>query len=288
MPIARTVLLLNVDLYCTREGEGPPLIVHHGGPGLDHTVIQPHLKPLAEHMEVICFDHRGTGRSAPPQGTANPYHIDGFVEDVGNLAEALGAQRFALMGHSFGGIVATMFALAHPERVTYLILVCTPPSDQFVADVEAALPGRLTAEALADLKGLEDSEPSGEVIRRSLELLAPIYFHDPDRVAELGLEEVRFGPATQAAWDSLEGFDLLPSLSQIDAPTLVIAGTDDATCWPARAKEMAEALPNGQLLVIEDCGHYPFVEAPEAFVSGVQEFLGFKVKKRGLFGRRSS
>ena len=70
---ARTVLLVNVDLHCTEEGAGPPLLVHHGGPGLDHTVIAPHLSPLASDLHVVCFDHRGTGRSATPQGEGVPF-----------------------------------------------------------------------------------------------------------------------------------------------------------------------------------------------------------------------
>jgi pimeloyl-ACP methyl ester carboxylesterase len=171
--------------------------------------------------------------------------------------------------------------------VSRLILVCAPTSHQFIGDVEAALPERLSAEALAELRGLEDSEPSEQVMRRSLELLAPIYFHDPAKVSELRLEEVKFGPATQAVWDSLEGFDLRPRLSEIQAETLVVAGADDRSWPPERAKETADALRNGRLLVIEGSGHYPYIEAPEAFVSGVREFLGIKVKGRGLFGRRS-
>src|SRR3989304_2834700 len=69
-----TVLLVDVDLYCTEEGDGPPLLVHHGGPGLDHTVIAPHLSPLAQDVRLVCFDHRGTGRSAAPQGP-DPFTI---------------------------------------------------------------------------------------------------------------------------------------------------------------------------------------------------------------------
>src|SRR3972149_8524278 len=78
MVSARTVLLVNADLYCTEEGEGPPLLVHHSGPGLDHTVIAPHLSPLAQSVHLVCFDHRGTGRSAAPRGP-EPFHIDRFV-----------------------------------------------------------------------------------------------------------------------------------------------------------------------------------------------------------------
>ena len=283
MVTARTMLLVSVDLHCTQEGEGLPLIVHHGGPGLDQTVIAPHLSPLAQHMQLTCYDHRGSGRSASPQGP-DPYKIDRFVGDLDALARTMDVRPFALLGHSFGGIVALHFALAHPELLTHLILVCTPASHDFVQDVEDALPGHLEQEALAELSSLQDSKPSDYVMRRSLELLAPIYFHDPARVSELGLDSVQFSPETQAVWESLEGFDLRPRLSEIQVPTLVIAGDSDLSVTPERARETADALPDGKLLMIKDSGHYPFVEQPEAFLSGVLQFLG--LKKKGLFRRR--
>ena len=283
MVTARTMLLVSVDLHCTQEGEGLPLIVHHGGPGLDQTVIAPRLSPLAQHLQLICYDHRGSGRSASPQGQ-DPYKIDRFVGDLDALAKTLDVRPFALLVHSFGGIVALHFALAHPELLTHLILVCTPASHDYIQDVEDALPGHLEQEALAELSSLQDSKPSDYVMRRSLELLAPIYFHDPARVSELKLESVQFGPETQAVWDSLEGFDLRPRLSEIQVPTLVIAGDSDISVTPDRARETADALPNSKLLVIQNSGHYPFVEQPEAFLSGVLQFLG--LKKKGLFRRR--
>ncbi len=277
------MLLVSVDLHCTQEGEGLPLIVHHGGPGLDQTVIAPHLNPLAQHVQLICYDHRGSGRSAAPQGP-DPYNIDRFVGDLDALARTLDARPFALLGHSFGGIVALHFALAHPELLTHLILVCTPASHDFIQEVEDALPSRLEQEALAELSSLQDGKPSDYVMRRSLELLAPIYFHDPARVSELRLESVQFGPESQAVWDSLDGFDLRPRLSEIEVPTLVIAGDSDLSVTPERARETANALPNSKLLVIKNSGHYPFIEQPEAFNSGVLHFLG--LKKKGLFRRR--
>ncbi len=283
MVTSRTMLLVSVDLHCTQEGEGLPLIVHHGGPGLDQTVIAPHLNPLVQHVQLICYDHRGSGRSAAPQGP-DPYKIDRFVGDLDALAKTLDARPFALLGHSFGGIVALHFALAHPELLTHLILVCTPTSHDFIQQVEDALPSRLDQEALAEMRSLQDSKPSDYVMRRSLELLAPIYFHDPARVSELKLDSVQFGPESQAVWDSLEGFDLRPRLSEIEVPTLVIAGDSDLSVTPERARETADALPHSKLLVIKNSGHYPFIEQPEAFNSGVLQFLG--LKKRGLFRRR--
>ncbi len=190
------------------------------------------------------------------------------------------------MGHSFGGIVALQFALAHPELLSHLILVCAPASHHFIEDVEAALPDQLAPEALRELDSLRGSEPSDYVMRRSLEILAPLYFHDPSRVLDLGLDSVRFGPQAQAVWNSLEGFDLRPRLKEVQVPTLVVAGAEDRSVTPERAREVADAVPNGSLLVIEESGHYPFVEQPTAFLSGVGEFLGVVKKKRGLFRRR--
>ena len=289
MATSRTVLLVSVDLHCTEDGEGLPLMVHHGGPGLDHTIIAPHLGTLAKHLHLICFDHRGSGRSAQPQGP-DPYHIDRFVEDTAALAKTLDTVPFALLGHSFGGIVALKFALAHPDLLTHLILVCAPTSHHYIEDVEAALPNHLGPAALSELSSLQDAKPSAHVMRRSLELLAPVYFRDPAKVSELGLDSVRFGPETQAVWDSLKGFDLRAGLSEVQVPTLVVAGSHDRSVTTERAREAAEALPLGSLLVMENSGHYPFIEEPEAFLSGVMEFLGKRVKKkrRGLFRRRSS
>ena len=99
---------------------------------------------------------------------------------------------------------------------------------------------------------------------------------------------MRFGPETQAVWESLEGFDLRPRLSEVRVPTLVIAGARDRAVTVERARELADALPQGKLLIIGKSGHYPFIEAPDEFLSGVRKFLGVKAKKKGLFGRRSA
>lgn len=283
------MLLVNVDLFCSDKGEGLPLIVHHGGPGLDQVAIENGLSPLANELRLVCFEHRGTGRSAQPNGS-NPYHIDNFVEDVVALSKALGVERFAMLGHSFGGIVAQHVALAHPGLLSHLILVCAPSSDDYIHDVEAALPELLPPAALAELSRLAAGEPSKEVMRRSLELLVPVYFRDRAKVAALGLDAIKFGPASQAVWDSLEGFDLRPRLPEIEVPTLVVTGAHDRSVTPERAKETAALLPDSTLLVLEGSGHYPFLEEPGKLIAGIRAFFMAKPKKKkkgGLFGRGS-
>lgn len=284
---SRTLLLLDVDLHCTEEGEGYPLLVHHGGPGLDHNVITPHLQPMAQHLRLISFDHRGAGRSAQPQGV-DPYHIDSFVKDIEGLAKILGLERFALLGHSFGGLVALHFALTHPQALSHLILVSTPFSHHYIEDAEAALLQCLDQESLSELSALQAEDPSPRLMRRSLELLAPLYFKEPERVAGLGLDSVRFGPETQTVWESLPDFDLRPRLREVQTPTLVVSGAHDRAVTTEHVQEAARAIPQMKLVTMENSGHYPFIEEPEAFHAAVLEFLDIKVKKKGLFGKRSS
>lgn len=277
---------MGADLHCTEEGQGIPLVALHGGPGLDHTTMAPHLQPLSQHLRLIYFDHRGTGRSAKPQG-ATAYHIDRFVGDIEGVADTLELSTFALMGHSFGGLVALHFALAHPEMLTHLILVSTPVSHHYIEAAEKALPEHVGAEALKELASLQDSEPSDYVMKRSLQLLAPMYFREPERVSELGLDSVRFGPRSQAVWESLDGFDLRPRLQEIRTPTLVIAGRYDRVLPPDMVRDATKGLPDRKLMIMEKSGHYPFIEQREAFLTALMEFLGIKAKK-GLFGRRPS
>ena len=105
----RVALADGVGLNVEELGEGAPLIVLHGGPGLDHSMFRPYLDPLAEDVRLIYMDERGQGRSdrVDPQTLS----LEVFAQDVDRLADTLGLERFALLGHSFGAIVATFHAI---------------------------------------------------------------------------------------------------------------------------------------------------------------------------------
>src|SRR5689334_23721701 len=95
-------------------GDGLPVIVLHGGPGLDHTMFRPYLDPLGEDFRLIYVDERGQGRSDRVDPVT--LSLDVFARDVDLLAEALGLADFVLLGHSFGAIVATYHAIETSRR----------------------------------------------------------------------------------------------------------------------------------------------------------------------------
>src|SRR3972149_6036360 len=112
----------DVSLFVKVIGQGYPLVLMHGGPGLDHTSLLP-LQPLAEQFTLIFYDHRCNGRSEGAEVSSMTF--ENLTGDADALRQTLGFDRWAVLGHSFGGMVALEYALRYPERVSHLMLMDT-------------------------------------------------------------------------------------------------------------------------------------------------------------------
>src|SRR4051812_19346031 len=106
-------------LFVEDVGEGFPLVVLHGGPGLDHTMFRPWLDPLGDEFRLLYVDERGQGRSE--RTDPETLTLDAFARDVDLLVAALGLERFALLGHSFGAIITTRHATEVGTAAAYVI-----------------------------------------------------------------------------------------------------------------------------------------------------------------------
>jgi pimeloyl-ACP methyl ester carboxylesterase len=137
------------SLFVEELGEGFPLVVLHGGPGLDHSMFRPYLDPLADELRLLYVDERGQGRSERVDPTA--LSLDVFARDVDLLAEALGLERFGLLGHSFGAVITTKHAIELGTAAAYVISGGPDSSDAMLGDVEASF-GEMgdAAAAIAD------------------------------------------------------------------------------------------------------------------------------------------
>jgi proline iminopeptidase len=125
------------SLFVQELGSGFPLVVLHGGPGMDHTMFRPYLDPLAEDFRVLYVDQRGQGRSERVDPATLTLEV--FARDVGLLAEALGLDEYAVLGHSFGAIVTTWHAVNIGTANAYVISGGGDSSANLLADVEASL-----------------------------------------------------------------------------------------------------------------------------------------------------
>jgi pimeloyl-ACP methyl ester carboxylesterase len=266
-----------------REGSGPLLVCHPGGPGFSARYFGD-LAGLAERLELVLLNPRGSEGSDRPSDP-RAYRIEDYVADLEELREHLGVERLSLLGHSHGGVVAMAYAAAHPQRLDRLVLASTLP--------------RFAAEQLAAMEeGMERhrGEPWYGDARAALEDEQAGRFSSDEELAAIALREfpfyfARFGDAERAYLETLAGevpngdtlrlfndeifgtFDLRPELALVDAPALVIAGADDFICGPVSATEIADGIAGAELVVLQETGHFIFVEARERFRAEVWRFM---------------
>jgi pimeloyl-ACP methyl ester carboxylesterase len=267
-----------------RLGAGPTLVCHPGGPGFSSRYLGG-LGGLAEQLELVLLDPRGTGESDPPSDP-RAFAIDDYASDLEELRVHLGLERMCYLGHSHGGIVGIAYAARYPERVERLILASTAP--QFSAEQNAAMEEAIEARSgepwYEDARGALERELKGE-FSGDEELMAlglrmmPFYFArygDPEREWVGVLAGDRLNADATRLWEKeiFGTFDLRPQLERITAPTLVITGEDDFITGPSAARALDERLPNAATVIVPGAGHMIFVEAPEAFREAVLSFLG--------------
>jgi proline iminopeptidase len=249
-----------------------PLVVLHGGPGLDHSMFRPYLDPLADEFRLLYVDERGQGRSDRVEPATLSLEV--FARDVDLLAEALELERFALLGHSFGAIIATKHAIELGTAAAYVISGGGDSSAKLMTDVEASLEalgeaGTPIAESWEQEKSVQSEEELLELLRVQM----PFHFagEPPSGYCEdtIGTPDV----LRHFANDGYGEFDYVPDLGRVSTPTLVIVGDQDRTSPPRAARILHEGISGSELVVVPEVGHMSFVEAPEAYLGAVRTFL---------------
>lgn len=258
-----------VRLAVERRGTGPPLVLVHGFGGAKEDFAD-HLDALARSHEVVTFDHRGHGAS-DNTGDPGSYSLKRMAADVLALADTFGFERFRLLGHSMGGMVAQHVVMEAPDRVEALVLMDTCGGSPAGIDPHAAATaaGIARDEGLPVLKRLLDQQNPLETPAKT-RLLAerPGYreqearnflAQDPEMYAEL-VVEMTCRP------------DRSGDLSVVACPTLVVVGEQDAAML-AGCHSLAAAIPGARLEVISEAGHSPQFENPSAWRAALESFL---------------
>lgn len=259
-----------------RSLDGLPLIVLHGGPGLDHWELADYLDPLAPDLHLILVDLRAQGMSEPaPPAT---WTLARMAEDVVDLAAALELADYTVLGHSFGGFVALQLAVDRPAAPAKLVLSCTVPSLRWLEGIDDRIAAVDPPELREQIRWGWDHEADPEHAQAAFEAQLPFHFGDlsDPRIEEykLRVAPTVYRPEVRAhfAASSFERLGLDRRLSEVRAPTLVIGGRLDRTCPVGAAEELAAGIPGAELAVFERSGHMPFVEEQEAYVETVKRF----------------
>jgi len=262
-----------------RAGAGPLLVVHPGGPGFSSRYLAD-LAGLGAGRTLVLLDPRGTGDSDEPDDE-RAYVAGDYVSDLDELREHLGLEQFDLLGYSHGGVIALAYAAAHPKHVRRLIAANTLV--------------RVHPEEQQELMARHSDEPWYEDALWALEQEEAGEYSSPEELAEIGR---RFWPMFFATFDEraaayvgefllepgnpnalkrfnegLAEWDMRGELGRIEAPTLVITGELDFVCGPACAEDIATGIGDARKIVLQDCGHFTFVEKRDEVRAAIEEFL---------------
>jgi proline iminopeptidase len=283
-----TMRIRGVSLWVEVVGQGPPLLLMHGGPGLDHVSLTP-FRELADRHTVVLYDHRCNGRSTGAPVTWMTW--ENLTADADALRKELGFERWSVLGHSFGGHVALEYALRYPERVSRLVLLDTAGdarwSQENAAEVLAGRGFSPKTVAVARRFYVGRIAPK-DFVRAAIRLL-PAYDHRFSLV-RLAREMLGGGwrmktrpEALTFGGQMMQGWSVMDRLGEIRVPTLVIAGHDDFLFPPESQALLTAGIPNARLRIIERAGHNPQSERPAETLAAVADFLA--VAPTDLVGR---
>jgi proline iminopeptidase len=276
--------------YKVVGGGSDVLVAVHGGPGSSLNSILPDLEPLAKNRTVIYYDQRGNGRSdliKDPEKLSISKHI----ADLEAVRVHFKLDKMTLLGNSWGGLLVSYYAAAHPAKVERMILQSpASPARKFMIETAKEIQLRIEQRFSAEQKKrfsivsnpqtrLKADDPQA-VCREFAQLLFTLFVAKPETVSRMkgdgcsGSEEAlryqRF--VNQQIWNSLGDFNLVPSLGVVKAPVLVIHGAADSI--PVESSEAwATAMPNARLLIINGAGHILQIEQPEILFKAVETFL---------------
>ena len=274
----KTVSIRGVSLFVEVVGSGYPLVLMHGGPGSDHTTLSP-FRACADRFTVVFYDHRCNGRSSGVDLSSMTW--ENLTADAEALRKALGFDQWAVLGHSFGGMVALEYALRYPQSLSHLILLSTCGDTWWVQqNAPEILAKRGYSPASVNLaRRFFNGEITPDEMTPAMFKLGKAYYH---RLTPLQLfRDLRLGfrvksrPETQIFGYGrlLKGWSVMDRLCEIQTPTSVMAGRDDFQFPPEHQVQIAAGIPKARLEIIERAGHNAPTERPAQVIQAVTEFM---------------
>ena len=253
-----------------------PLIAVNGGPGLSHAYMMQNdlWQRAAAHRLVVLYDQRGTGASKQVQPHA-PQSMDAQIADLDAIRNALSLDRIAVLGDSYGGMIAMAYAAAHPEHISRLILSdsAAPSWKAMVHLLPQVFPDR-EEQGDAEAKKLA-ADPEGAAQAGLVNHMRMLFYSADMRDAYLShMGDLGFVPAVgRAVEQATENLDLTPKLAGFHFPTLVMTGRYDMNVAPLTAWRMAHTIPGAKIVFFEKSGHLPAYEEPEKYLNVLETFL---------------
>ncbi len=268
-------------IFCKTLGDGEPLVIVHGGPGLAHDYLFDPFKQLSDNYKLIFYDQRGCGKSQEfNEGESST--METMVEDLEGVRKEFKLEKMNLVGQSWGAVIALNYIFKYPDRVKYLILLePAPGSSEYIQNVQQTIMSRLSKEEIERLVKISQSpdlRTSPELFKEFMNIRMKTYFYnstyaskknfnyfDTERIKKFFASSALFGPY-------LMSYSLYDKMRNISCPTLIIHGDYDVI--PTEAIErMGKEIKNAEVHIVKECGHFVHIEKPEFYFNTIRSFI---------------
>jgi proline iminopeptidase len=271
----------STKFFCRFVGNGKPCLVLHGGPGLSHDYLYPHLGLIGQYYSLIYYDQRHCGRSEAIVDE-DSISLDTFVQDLRAIQKELGHEKIAVLGHSWGSLLALAYAASYPESVDQLMLISPIPLSSEEYPILLQERARRLAPYMSEVKMLQNSSKYAakdpELLQRYDRLILGTFCAQHKSIYNIDLRRSTEARAKgDRVYETLKRnffsrpFNLYEHLSKISCRTWIVHGIEDPHPL-AVAEKIHISIRRSQLQCVENCGHFPFAEQPVAFNQHFQAF----------------
>lgn len=266
-------------IFINSFGKGNPLIIVHGGPGLSHDYFLPHFEKLSENHLLIFYDQRGTGKSSIKQNL-DSMNLKTFANDIEGIRKLFGFEKVNILSHSWGALVSLEYILNYPNKVEKLVLsnpvALSNEYDQLVKNKQLSqIDGEYNNKKEALINSIEFKEKRLSAYEELFKLNFSLSFKDKNKVDDIQLKlNNNFFVTNNLVqnYKGLENFNYLERLDEIEIAVLLISGKYDLAILEAD-KRASDSLIVSQLIIMNNSGHFPFIEEPKEYFQEINDFI---------------
>jgi proline iminopeptidase len=260
-------------------GKGTPILIINGGPGMNSNGFEPMAKILAEKYQTIIYDQRGTGKSALKELNDKTVSMKLMADDIESLRKHLKINKWTILGHSFGGMLASYYATIYPNSIDKLILSSSGGVDLSLLKGENLIEAGLSKTEKDSLNYWNDKIEKGDTTYTARigrgRAMAPAYVYDRKFIPIIAERLTQGNSAINSLlWGDMQkmNFDCKNKFSNFKNPVLIIQGKQDIIS-AAIGEISLKAFPNSKMVLLENCKHYGWLDAKEKYFDTIESFL---------------
>lgn len=265
-------------IHITTFGNGEPILIINGGPGMNSKGFEPLAKELSKTHKTIIYDQRGTGESKINKVDSSTITIKLMVNDIEAIRKHFGIKKWIVFGHSFGGMLASYYASKFPQHIKGLVLSASGGIDMKLFSI-VDITSKLTAIEKDSLNYWSKKRANGDTsYYTSLQrgrFLAPAYLYDKSHVPAIAhrLTQVNL-PVNQLVFKNMRkiNFNCAKGLQKLNTPVLIIQGKQDIVDISIAQRAHA-VFQKSSIVILENCGHYGWLDQPKNYFKAINKYL---------------